>query len=184
MNRVDEAQELHFRELDRQCRRNFGFGLNEVPPMSPWEAQARNKAYQATNSASYLKGRPTFRQRQAIEEYNGIARRYRALADADLQGKIAEIDRQVSKEKAAGKYVDPGISSEWRAVSAISGLLAFISLAIMINSAVSERLLWAILASIFTGAGILLFDIKADDPRVAAPRREQGKIYRYWEIIG
>ena len=136
MNLIDASFELMRRENDRECRKNYGFGLDEIPPMSQWEMKIRRAAIDASRSASYQKGRPTLRQRQKIEEYNRVARRYRTLADAEFQITLKEIETVVrrnraladaefqttrkeieivvAKERAAGVYREPGIAYEVR----------------------------------------------------------------------
>lgn len=51
----DAAAELMRRESDRECRRSYGFGLDESPPMSQWEMKVRKTAIDASNSSSYQK---------------------------------------------------------------------------------------------------------------------------------
>lgn len=110
MNLTDAAAELMRRESDRECRRSYGFGLDESPPMSQWEMKVRKTAIDASNSSSYQKGRPTSRQRSAIEEYNRVARRYCVLADAEFETRAKEIVVEIAKERAAGTYREPGLA--------------------------------------------------------------------------
>ena len=130
MNLTAAASEIMRRESDRECRRNYGFGLDEIPPMSQWEMKVRKTAIDASHSASYQKGRPTSRQRSAIEEYNQVARRYRALADAEFEIRLREIVAEIAKERAAGTYREPGLAEGARG-SAITLWLLCISVLLL-----------------------------------------------------
>lgn len=134
MNLTDAAAELMRRESDRECRRNYGFGLDEIPPMSQWEMRTRKAAIDASCSASYHRDRPTQRQRAAIEEYNRVARRYRVLADAEFEIRRREVLEEIAKEKAAGTYREPGLAEGARGGAITLWLLCFAVLLLAMSS--------------------------------------------------
>jgi hypothetical protein len=184
MSITDDAQELMRREMDRECRENWGFGLDELPPMTPWEACARRDAINATNSVSFQKGRPTFRQREKIETYNKIAGRYRALADAELEQQISEINAAIRKEQHAGVYADPGINHGQNSAMITLWIVCLIGSFLGFQAEGPVRMFVPGGAALVAAVGYLFgWNKQNDDPRIAEAKRQCAKMHRYWTIL-
>ncbi|MCI0627636.1 MAG: hypothetical protein L0387_39300 [Acidobacteria bacterium] len=174
--------ELEMREQDRECRKTFGFGLDEIPSLTPWETQIRTAAIDAVGAANHSGRRPTHRQLQKVEAYNQMARRYRALADAEFAVAAKEINGQIAAERAAGTYVEPGLNEGCRAMSVVFGLS---TLALLMSiGAWSESWIWLLGGGAVTALlAACLWNVQRSDPRMAEAMRKRMNAYTYWKII-
>lgn len=184
MDLTSASHELMRRESDRECRKNFGFGLDEIPPMSQWEMKIRQAAIEASRSASYQKGRPTQRQRQKIEEYNQVARRYCTLADAEFQIRQGEIEEAVARERAAGTYWEPGIAEGARAGAIALWIVCLIVLLVIVRLCGSTSP-WIDLGAVTIATAILplMWNCPAADPRLIDAMRKRRNMRVFWKTV-
>lgn len=177
-----DSYELMLREQDRECRRNYGFGIDDIPPMTPDESRIRVAAINAVGAANHNGRRPTYHQLQKVERYNEVARRYRALADAELLVALDEINQQIDAERAAGTYVEPGISWGCRAISVVSAL---VSVSFVLLAAVrADPAIWLwVGAAVASALAAGFWKVRAADPRIDRAIEERTKLYCYWKII-
>ena len=183
MSTTDDAFELLRRERDRECRKNFGFGLDEIPPMASWEAKARKDAADAVGACNNSGRRPTYRQSQKIETYNDIARRYRALADAEFRVRVSEINKIIGDERRRGAYVEPVVSDGSRIIAAFL-LIPCIWFATWVPGGTTFWALFGTLLSV--GTALLMWCLATQPPedhRIAEARKGLIKIYEFWKPI-
>jgi hypothetical protein len=180
MDLTGASLELMHRQADRECRKNYGFGLEEIPPMTQWEAKIRKAAVDAYFSASYRKGQ----QRRKIEDYNQVARRYRALADAEFLMRRSEIKAEIAEARLAGTYQEPGLAEGVRNGVIGVWILCFIALilAMWLGGTTFIVIGWGTFA-IATALVPLLWNCPADDPRLIEARRKRRNMYVFWTIV-
>jgi len=185
MDLIRASYELMRRERDRECRKNFGFGIDEIPPMDQWEMKVRTMAIDASRSTNYQKGRPTARQREKIEAYNQVARRYRALADAEFQIRRSEIQIEVETERAAGTYQEPGIDEAAPAGAIALWLLCFMTLILTIWHGGTIPLLIGFITITAATVGLpFAWKCRLEDPRLIDARRKRRNMHTFWKIAG
>ena len=121
---------------------------------------------------------------QKIEDYNQVARRYRALANAELQITIRDLQNQITQERSNGTYVEPGLDhlARYGAIAAWGSVLIW-SLVSLSFAPVTAAL--SICSAGVVGGVIHLgcWNKQADDPRIAAAKRLRRNAHTYWNIL-